>query len=118
MLVVVAVRSVIPRDSIDSVDLFFFFQAEDGIRDHCVTGVQTCALPICAQPPTGSGLAAERPVPAVYRGALSRPCAAGGHALGMRSLPPTVRRCRCPCPALRLRRPAALLRPRSGGTST
>src|SRR5437588_7958575 len=24
----------------------FFFQAEDGIRDHCVTGVQTCALPI------------------------------------------------------------------------
>src|SRR5947207_2556857 len=22
------------------------FQAEDGIRDHCVTGVQTCALPI------------------------------------------------------------------------
>src|SRR5947207_7566559 len=28
------------------VCLFFFFQAEDGIRDHCVTGVQTCALPI------------------------------------------------------------------------
>src|SRR5437588_9207612 len=26
--------------------LVFFFQAEDGIRDHCVTGVQTCALPI------------------------------------------------------------------------
>src|SRR5438132_13049886 len=26
--------------------LIFFFQAEDGIRDHCVTGVQTCALPI------------------------------------------------------------------------
>src|SRR5438034_1479319 len=25
---------------------FFFFQAEDGIRVHCVTGVQTCALPI------------------------------------------------------------------------
>src|SRR5215211_8029552 len=24
----------------------FFFKAEDGIRDHCVTGVQTCALPI------------------------------------------------------------------------
>src|SRR5438132_70727 len=24
----------------------FSFQAEDGIRDHCVTGVQTCALPI------------------------------------------------------------------------
>src|SRR6266567_7472591 len=26
--------------------LFFFFQAEDGIRDLTVTGVQTCALPI------------------------------------------------------------------------
>src|SRR5919205_583471 len=26
--------------------LSVFFQAEDGIRDHCVTGVQTCALPI------------------------------------------------------------------------
>src|SRR5256885_16612681 len=27
--------------------VFFFFQAEDGIRDYKVTGVQTCALPIC-----------------------------------------------------------------------
>src|SRR5436309_10023383 len=27
--------------------VFFFFQAEDGIRDFHVTGVQTCALPIC-----------------------------------------------------------------------
>src|SRR5438094_5252760 len=27
---------------------FFFFQAEDGIRDRTVTGVQTCALPISA----------------------------------------------------------------------
>src|SRR5262250_1405267 len=32
---------------------FFFFQAEDGIRDTSVTGVQTCALPIC--PPGGEG---------------------------------------------------------------
>src|SRR5690606_40675440 len=28
------------------VDIFFFFQAEDGIRVFHVTGVQTCALPI------------------------------------------------------------------------
>src|SRR5258708_39672937 len=28
------------------IGLFFFFQAEDGIRDDLVTGVQTCALPI------------------------------------------------------------------------
>src|SRR5690606_40571351 len=30
---------------------FFVFQAEDGIRDFHVTGVQTCALPICALEP-------------------------------------------------------------------
>src|SRR5256885_3155563 len=29
---------------------FFFFQAEDGIRDYKVTGVQTCALPIFVDP--------------------------------------------------------------------
>src|SRR3989449_11522893 len=29
---------------------FFFFQAEDGIRDVAVTGVQTCALPILGHP--------------------------------------------------------------------
>src|SRR5205807_6316084 len=29
---------------------FFFFQAEDGIRDYKVTGVQTCALPISDMP--------------------------------------------------------------------
>src|SRR6266542_5010780 len=28
------------------MEFFFFFQAEDGIRDATVTGVQTCALPI------------------------------------------------------------------------
>src|SRR5438445_4384676 len=31
---------------------FFFFQAEDGIRDIGVTGVQTCALPISTSPST------------------------------------------------------------------
>ena len=31
---------------IQCVVCFFFFQAEDGIRDTSVTGVQTCALPI------------------------------------------------------------------------
>src|SRR3972149_9708556 len=30
------------------LNFFFFFQAEDGIRDLTVTGVQTCALPIFA----------------------------------------------------------------------
>src|SRR2546430_8192982 len=31
---------------VDLFTFFFFFQAEDGIRDLTVTGVQTCALPI------------------------------------------------------------------------
>src|SRR2546429_2303965 len=41
---------------------FFFFQAEDGIRDVAVTGVQTCALPICPFP---------GPPGAWYRGAIN-----------------------------------------------
>src|SRR2546425_6989541 len=42
--------------------LFFFFQAEDGIRDKLVTGVQTCALPICCQANL-SRRRGSRPVP-------------------------------------------------------
>src|SRR6266853_3991308 len=34
------------REAAKSIHFFFFFQAEDGIRDLTVTGVQTCALPI------------------------------------------------------------------------
>src|SRR5699024_8998398 len=37
---------VLCHDSICLFAFFFFFQAEDGIRDRNVTGVQTCALPI------------------------------------------------------------------------
>src|SRR3989454_10220233 len=37
-------RQVVGRPIL--ADMFFFFQAEDGIRDYKVTGVQTCALPI------------------------------------------------------------------------
>src|SRR5258708_12817399 len=45
--------------------VFFFFKAEDGIRDDLVTGVQTCALPIClaGKEPTlrrGIGRAAQK----------------------------------------------------------
>src|SRR2546426_3442005 len=42
---------------------FFFFQAEDGIRDYKVTGVQTCALPI-----SESGGRRRSPAPAFDRG--------------------------------------------------
>src|SRR2546429_4470552 len=35
---------------VNLIIFFFFFQAEDGIRDVAVTGVQTCALPISGSP--------------------------------------------------------------------
>src|SRR5207249_9089522 len=41
---------------------FFFFQAEDGIRDRNVTGVQTCALPICRRAGLDCQLGAARVV--------------------------------------------------------
>src|SRR5438270_13043051 len=51
------------------IPLFFFFQAEDGIRDLTVTGVQTCALPICARAEGrlrgGVGVTARRQQPDV-----------------------------------------------------
>src|SRR2546426_373367 len=43
--------------------IFFFFQAEDGIRDYKVTGVQTCALPILGGVGDG-GAAGERAIDA------------------------------------------------------
>src|SRR2546425_7569120 len=43
---------------------FFFFQAEDGIRDKLVTGVQTCALPISrvrtSQPASATSAARQK----------------------------------------------------------
>src|SRR5256885_12703562 len=68
--------------------LCFFFQAEDGIRDYKVTGVQTCALPISikrrkfasAFSPTAHELTAldcSRRRPDCRRGALPSVCA--GH---------------------------------------
>src|SRR2546421_5997580 len=57
---------------------FFFFQAEDGIRDLIVTGVQTCALPIC---PRGarSGLDSRHVVARAHRRDPRRPaCRLGG----------------------------------------
>src|SRR5256885_6525095 len=40
---------------------FFFFQAEDGIRDYKVTGVQTCALPISSNASDGVAAGFSRP---------------------------------------------------------
>src|SRR2546430_4077398 len=50
--IVTAALTVVPRvgglaGELGGPSVVFFFQAEDGIRDLTVTGVQTCALPIC-----------------------------------------------------------------------
>src|SRR5256886_11533216 len=55
---------------------FFFFQAEDGIRDLTVTGVQTCALPISRRSP---------PPAAARRSPVSVPSAAPRDADGTRA---------------------------------
>src|SRR5699024_11855340 len=55
---------------------FFFFQAEDGIRDRNVTGVQTCALPILAD---GGGEDAPLVPGAPHGGGVLRP----GHHPGL-----------------------------------
>src|SRR5256885_13121728 len=57
---------------------FFFFQAEDGIRDYKVTGVQTCALPISTCCPITTG-----PV----HGGTSFPCCSSGCCPGRRASP-------------------------------
>src|SRR5205823_2973860 len=49
---------------------FFFFQAEDGIRDKLVTGVQTCALPISPLFMSGSVQSTEEAPPQVKSGAF------------------------------------------------
>src|SRR5690606_40962320 len=57
--------------------IFFFFQAEDGIRDFHVTGVQTCALPIYERNHCGTPLRGPRE--------------AGGHAAEHRAAPAPAR---------------------------
>src|SRR2546425_9524543 len=63
--------------------IFFFFQAEDGIRDKLVTGVQTCALPIC------SSACATRTRPTTHtRRTSGKPC--GSRARSRRRSAPTT----------------------------
>src|SRR2546426_5886672 len=73
----VTVDAVVYFRVIDPHAAVFFFQAEDGIRDYKVTGVQTCALPISRQLGNGGGdaTAGRRPTPAardVERRAVDR----------------------------------------------
>src|SRR3712207_532091 len=88
---------------------FFFFQAEDGIRDIGVTGVQTCALPICRCPrrsrwPARAGPRSWRSPP------LSRTTRASGRAGPGRSDRRRLRR-----RGSRVRRAVRSNRGRSGG---
>src|SRR5437762_8509094 len=60
----------------------FFFQAEDGIRDTSVTGVQTCALPICRselQDRLALGGAGQQAIRRAYDGGVSSHAHAGVH---------------------------------------
>src|SRR3712207_8671845 len=61
----------------------FFFQAEDGIRDIGVTGVQTCALPIWA--PSAATRAGARGSSSARTAAPRRPRGSGGGAAGARA---------------------------------
>src|SRR5690606_39717016 len=63
----------------------FFFQAEDGIRDFHVTGVQTCALPISPACQTWSANVAAGVRPAADDGMNGKPI----HWDSMVSTPPT-----------------------------
>src|SRR5437773_10114680 len=54
--------------------MVFFFQAEDGIRDRDVTGVQTCALPICNASPRGLASVAKHCACCFISSAVTRPC--------------------------------------------
>src|SRR5207249_6674422 len=54
----------------EGLDASFFFQAEDGIRDRNVTGVQTCALPISIEPEPAHPLVCGN---ALDRGGTERP---------------------------------------------
>src|SRR5207248_8373558 len=76
----------------------FFFQAEDGIRDRTVTGVQTCALPIYVR----SARHFARPPPlflhnSAFSGARKRQIQ---NYRSCTSVCRTVRRCKCLTPCL------------------
>src|SRR5256885_8168124 len=57
---------------------FFFFQAEDGIRDYKVTGVQTCALPILSMTGMPSVIQTINPMPALAASIIASAAPEGG----------------------------------------
>src|SRR2546430_3585564 len=76
---------------------FFFFQAEDGIRDLTVTGVQTCALPILMNDSATQSTPASRQASRSERSfsvSAENPIVVSGRLTPLRaeSLPPTSTR--------------------------
>src|SRR5256885_8840522 len=72
------------------IGIFFFFQAEDGIRDYKVTGVQTCALPILTwtRPPPGicsRACSSRLPKTCASSAADPRTSGSGGTSASMRT---------------------------------
>src|SRR5699024_7010554 len=97
---------------------FFFFQAEDGIRDRNVTGVQTCALPICRGPRRRGAAGRRHGVAAPRQGRRARralqPVRAGAGRRDRRNRPHVPRR-GCSLP---LRSPSRKERPMTSRTPT
>src|SRR5438105_5872193 len=60
--------------------VFLFFQAEDGIRDPLVTGVQTCALPISSTTPPRTTARSRVATPSSSNGVLAIPCFSWGRS--------------------------------------
>src|SRR2546422_11763372 len=119
---------MIVKTQLLSPGVFFFFQAEDGIRDVAVTGVQTCALPIsgrqgrplCRLPPPdgGDGLPGDPGEP--RRARAAPPCGrreplSVHFVLGLDGRDPGVRRRRRGAGALLPRRPRIPAAARAGG---
>src|SRR5207247_3626771 len=81
---------------------FFFFQAEDGIRDPLVTGVQTCALPISARPTASASPSRSRTCrscPCTFRRTSAAPrsgtWSSAVRRSGISASPPEIGRASC-----------------------
>src|SRR5206468_7335554 len=81
---------------------FFFFQAEDGIRDLIVTGVQTCALPISRRASTTLWISGCWTCGGLGRGKVSTPVAGDSKRTG--SSPKVLKHRRPWVPSISMRR--------------